>query len=287
MSTNRSDVGRVRLRRNLGRLILQVTLILAAAAFIYPLVFMISGSFKPVNELTHLPPTIVPKEFVLTGFEKLLTGTSFPRWFMNSVLVAAIRVTLTLVVAGMAAFALASYEFRLKKVVFVAVVASVLLPFEALYLPLLSLMVDLGWLNTYLSVTVPFVASGFAVFVLYQYMQTLPSGLLDAARVDGASEWRVFWSVAVPVSRPAFGAVAIILFLQSWNSFLWPLVAMQRTESFLLPVGLTSLLTTAFFNPDIWTSVLAASTLMTIPIVVIFVLMQRRFVEALTGSIHG
>jgi ABC-type glycerol-3-phosphate transport system permease component len=287
MIARRSAAQRVKLGRDLRRLLLQVTVTLAAVAFIYPLVFMISGAFKPVSELTHLPPTILPQEVVLTGFQRLLTETSFPRWFLNSVLVALIRVSLTLIVAGMAAFAMASYDFRFKKVIFAGVVASVLLPFEALYMPLLSVMIDLGWLNTYLAVTVPFVASGFAVFVLYQYLQALPPGLLDAARVDGASEWRVFWNVAVPVSRPAFGAVAIILFLQSWNSFLWPLVAMQRTESFLLPVGLTSLLTTAFFSPEVWTAVLAASTLMTIPIIVVFVLMQRRFVEALTGSIHG
>jgi ABC-type glycerol-3-phosphate transport system permease component len=278
---------RARPGRRIGHLVIYVTLTAAAIAVAYPLIFMVSGSFKPVAELTSLPPTVIPKVFTLDGYVTLLRDTSFLAWFGNSVVVAVIRVGLTIVVSAMAAFALAAYEFRFRRVVLLTVLASVLLPFEAIYLPLLSIMIDLGWLNTYAAVTIPFLASGFAVFVLHQFMISLPGDLLDAARVDGASEWRVFWNVAVPLSRPAFGAIGIILFLLSWNSFLWPLVAMQRTEAFLLPVGLTSLLTTAFFQPEIWTAVLAASTLITIPVVVIFLIMQRRFVEGMTGSLHG
>ena len=232
---------------------------------------------------THVPaPDPHPREpFDPGGYEQLAT-TGFPRWFANSIVVTALRVTLTILVSSMAAFAFAIYRFPFRRTLFIVVVGSLLLPFEVLYLPLLSLMIDLDWMNTYRALILPFVASGFSVFVIHQYMVSLPSELIQAARVDGASEWRIYWNVAMPLARPILGAISVILFIQTWNSFFWPLIVLQDTDLFVLPVGLTALLARVFHEQDMWTAVLAGSTLMTIPMVVVFLVMQRQLVAGLT-----
>ena len=268
-------------RRRAIRILIQVLLVIAALAALYPLIFMVSGSFKRVSELTSLPPTLLPRAVDTGGYETLAT-TGFPRWFANSILVTGLRVGLTILVSSMAAFAFAVYRFPFRRTLFILVVGSLLLPFEVLYLPLLSLMIDLDWMNTYRALILPFVASGFTVFVIHQYMVSLPSELIQAARVDGASEWGIYWKVALPLSRPILGAVGVILFIQTWNSFFWPLIVLQDTDLFVLPVGLTALLARVFHEQDMWTAVLAGSTLMTIPMVIVFLVMQRHLVAGLT-----
>ena len=268
-------------RRRAIRILIQVLLVIAALAALYPLIFMVSGSFKRVSELTSLPPTLLPRAVDTGGYETLAT-TGFPRWFANSILVTGLRVGLTLLVSSMAAFAFAVYRFPFRRTLFILVVGSLLLPFEVLYLPLLSLMIDLDWMNTYRALILPFVASGFTVFVIHQYMVSLPSELIQAARVDGASEWGIYCRVALPLSRPILGAVGVILFIQTWNSFFWPLIVLQDTDLFVLPVGLTALLARVFHEQDMWTAVLAGSTLMTIPMVIVFLVMQRHLVAGLT-----
>ena len=278
-SVGTTDVSRY--RRRAVRVLIQVLLVIAALAALYPLIFMMSGSFKRVSELTSLPPTLIPRAFNPEGYERLAT-TGFPRWFANSIVVTGLRVGLTILVSSMAAFAFAVYRFPFRRTLFIVVVGSLLLPFEVLYLPLLSLMIDLDWMNTYRALILPFVASGFSVFVIHQYMVSLPSELIQAARVDGASEWRIYWNVAMPLSRPILGAVGVILFIQTWNSFFWPLIMLQDTDLFVLPVGLTALLARVFHEQDMWTVVLAGSTLMTIPMVIVFLVMQRQLVAGLT-----
>jgi len=268
-------------RRRAVRILIQALLVVAALVALYPLIFMVSGSFKRVSELTSLPPTLIPRAFDPGGYEQLAT-TGFPRWFANSIVVTALRVSLTILVSSMAAFAFAIYRFPFRRTLFIVVVGSLLLPFEVLYLPLLSLMIDLDWMNTYRALILPFVASGFSVFVIHQYMVSLPSELIQAARVDGASEWRIYWNVAMPLARPILGAISVILFIQTWNSFFWPLIVLQDTDLFVLPVGLTALLARVFHEQDMWTAVLAGSTLMTIPMVIVFLVMQRQLVAGLT-----
>ena len=167
-------------RRRAVRILIQVLLVVAALLALYPLIFMVSGSFKRVSELTSLPPTLIPRAFEPGGYEQLAT-TGFPRWFANSIVVTALRVSLTILVSSMAAFAFAVYRFPFRRTLFIIVVGSLLLPFEVLYLPLLSLMIDLDWMNTYQALILPFVASGFSVFVIHQYMVSLPSELIQAA----------------------------------------------------------------------------------------------------------
>lgn len=277
--TGSSDVSLY--RRRTVRILIQVLLVVAALVALYPLIFMVSGSFKRVSELTSLPPTLIPRAFDPRGYEKLAM-TGFPRWFANSIVVTALRVGLTILVSSMAAFAFTVYRFPFRRPLFIIVVGSLLLPFEVLYLPLLSLMIDLDWMNTYRALILPFVASGFSVFVIHQYMVSLPTELIQAARVDGASEWRIYWNVAMPLARPILGAISVILFIQTWNSFFWPLIVLQDTDLFVLPVGLTALLARVFHEQDLWTAVLAGSTLMTIPMVIVFLVMQRHLVAGLT-----
>jgi ABC-type glycerol-3-phosphate transport system permease component len=266
------------------QILLHVVLLGFAFFSIYPLLFMLSGSIKPVSELTSLPPNLIPERFTVDGYSHLFEKTSFARWFVNSIVVTTLRVLLTLIVAAMAAFSFAAYHFRFRRLLFLMVIGSVLLPFEVIYLPLLKIIIDIGWVNTYQALIVPFIASGFSVFVLHQFMVTIPPSLFEAARADGGSEWQLFRYVAVPVSRPAFGALGIILFLQAWNSFFWPMIVLHDPEKFVLPVGVMSILGSAFHEQQFMTAALAASTLMTIPLIIVFLALQKQFVAGLTRA---
>jgi len=280
-ATNSSSAG----ASSRSRKILLHAVMLGFAFFaIYPLLFMLSGSLKPVHELTSLPPNLVPERLTVDGYSHLFEETPFVRWFINSVVVTTLRVLLTLIVAAMAAFSFAAYNFKFRRLLFLMVIGSVLLPFEVIYLPLLKLTIDIGWVNTYQALIVPFIASGFSVFVLHQFMVTIPPSLFEAARADGSSEWQLFRYVAVPVSRPAFGALGIILFLQAWNSFFWPLIVLHDPEKFVLPVGATSILGRAFHEQQFMTAALAASVLMTIPLILVFLALQKQFVAGLTRA---
>jgi ABC-type glycerol-3-phosphate transport system permease component len=280
-----------KLARWAGLALIAVVIVLGLVFTIYPFIFMLGGTLKTNKEIFSLPPTILPPTWQFQNWPALFADTSFARWLLNSVIVVVIRLPLSLFLCSLGAFALAKYQFPGRTIVFWLVIATIMVPFEAIYIPLYFIMLKLGWLDTYQALIVPFAASAFGIFMLRQYMVSVPDEFIDAAKVDGASGWWIYRSVMVPLSLPALGAIAIILFLATWNSYFWPIIAANGKEVLTIPLGLTWLISggaaEAMKGPQ-WHLAMVVSTISILPLLLTFLLAQRQFIAGLTsGGVKG
>ena len=266
---------------SLANILLLIGVVLAAVPFIY----MISASFKPQNEIFTFPVQIIPKEPYLDNYTTLIGETLYLRWFFNTAIVAVGRTTLSLFLCMLAGFAFAKYDFPFRRVLFVMVLASFTLPFEVVLIPLYTMMVRLGWLNTYWVLIVPFAASAFGIFLARQYALALPTELMEAARIDGSSELGIFFRIALPNLRPALAVMGIIFFQASWNDFLWPLIVLNDSKMYVINLALPTL--RGPYN-DQYGLVLGGAVIAVIPIIIIFFAMQRYFIEGImAGALKG
>jgi multiple sugar transport system permease protein len=258
-------------------------LLLTAGAFLMvaPLLWMVLASFKTLPEILTVPPTILPKSFRFDNFVTVLRDTEFVRYFINSVIVSTITVASVLVTSSMAGYAFAKFEFPGKNVLFVLVLATMMVPFQVRVIPLYVLANDLNLLDSYLGLVLPGLVDAFGIFLMRQYMQSIPSDLIDAARVDGASELRIFVKIILPLAKPALSALAIFTLVASWESFLWPLLVVSSPTMFTLPLGLAQFSGRFITRVDLQ---MAASTLTVLPLLIVFLFMQRRFIEGMATS---
>ncbi len=266
---------------SLANILLLIGVVLAAVPFIY----MISASFKPQNEIFTFPVQIIPKEPYLDNYTTLFGETLYLRWFFNTAIVAVGRTALSLFLCMLAGFAFAKYEFPFRRVLFVMVLASFTLPFEVVLIPLYTMMVRFGWLNTYWVLIIPFAASAFGIFLARQYALALPTELMEAARIDGSSELGIFFRIALPNLRPALAVMGIIFFQASWNDFLWPLIVLNDSTMYVINLALPTL--RGPYN-DQYGLVLGGAVIAVIPIIIIFFAMQRYFIEGImAGALKG
>ena len=274
-----------RVQMRVWQVIVNAVLLFAVFLLIMPYAYMISASFKEGHEIFSIPIEILPQGFYLGNFEILFLQTNFPRWFLNSVFVGLSRMALAVVVSVMAGYAFAKFDFRFKNVLFVFVLATLTLPIYVLIVPLYDMMVTLGWTDRYVALILPFAAQAIGVFLARQYLLSVPDEILDAARVDGATEWGVFWRVVLPLSTPVMAVLGILFFTTAWNDFVWPLVVMTEDNKFPVALGLPTLL--GPYRQE-YGAVMAGSFLSTLPIIIVFLIAQRRFIEALTaGAVKG
>ena len=274
-----------RLRQRLMVLLTNGILIGAVFLTAVPFLYMISASIKPQNEIFTFPVQFLPKVIFTENYVGLLTETLFLRWFLNTFIVAVGRASLSLLLCMLAGFAFAKYEFPLKRFLFIFILASLTLPFEILLVPLYKMMVTFGWLNTYAVLIVPFAASAFGIFLSRQYCLSIPTELMEAARIDGSGEIGIFFRIALPNLQPAIAVLAILFFNGAWNDFLWPLIVINDRTMLVVNLALPTLR-----GPygDQYGLVLAGAVLSTVPIILIFVMMQRYFIEGLmAGAVKG
>ncbi|MGQ0603611.1 MAG: carbohydrate ABC transporter permease [Anaerolineales bacterium] len=276
--------------RSLPAILLNTFLWLTALIILVPFAWMITSAFKPVSELFVTPLTLLPKQPTLQNFADLFAATStsaqgssaaFPRWYLNSILVATISTLLISFFCSLAGFGFAKYKFRGKNLMMSVVLGSMAVPFIVVTIPLFIMMANLQLLNNFAALILPFMAPAFGIFMMTQYMRSLPDELLDAARIDGASEFRIYWQIVLPLIRPALGALAIFMFLQVWNSYFWPLLIMNDTANYTLPVGLGAI-RGENFKLENYGRVLAGSVLTSAPMVLVFLALQRQFISGLT-----
>jgi ABC-type glycerol-3-phosphate transport system permease component len=260
-------------------------LVLGAVLTFGPFYWMVVSSFKPQSEIFTSVLTPLPTDPTLEHYRSLLGRTPFLRWTFNSIVFALGTTFLSLFFSTLAGFAFAKYEFRGKRVLFAVVLASVSIPQFVTIIPVYGLMVKLGLTNTYLGLILPFSVNALVIFLMRQYILGIPSELLDAARIDGSSEFGLFHRVIVPVIRPAIGAAGIFVFLTTWNQYLWPLIMAQSNDMMVAPVGLATLRSLYVIE---YGQIMAGATLSTLPILLLFVLMQQQFVAGLTsGALKG
>jgi len=265
--------------------VLNVLVIFGVVITVLPYVYMVTASFRTQGELYSLPVTIFPREWTDANYLKLFNDTEFVRWYGNTIWVAGLRTLLGVYFAAAAGYAFAKFDFRFKRFLFFTVLATLILPFHVLLIPLFVMMADFGWVDNYLAIIVPGLVSAFNIFLMRQYTESVPNELLDAARIDGASEFGIFHRIVLPLVRPGLGVVAILTFVQTWNDFLWPLIVLHDSSKYLLSIGIATM--DGPYDVEVG-AIMAASFLSTVPILLIFVLMQRQIIAGLTrGAIRG
>ena len=214
-----------------------------------------------------------------SNYRNLWKTVPYNRYFVNSVFIATASTLLTLFFCSLGGYAFAKYKFRGQKILFGILLASMMVPFQVLLVPLFGLMYDIGWLNSYKAIVIPFSVGAFGVFLMRQFIVTIPSELLDAARIDGCSEFGIYYRIVLPIIKPALGALTIYSFLGSWNGYLWPLIILRDEAKYTLPVGLANLV--GIYRQD-YGMLMAGTLLSLMPIVILFLAMQREFVQGIT-----
>ena len=266
------------------RVLRYAVLILLALVFVSPLVFMIVTSFKTRGEAASLPPTWWPNPFSTEAYGTVTgAGTETPvlRWFTNSMLAAAAHAALVVTTSAMAAYALARMDFKGKKIVFAMIIATLFVPPVILIIPNYLIVAQLYWLNTLIAIIVPTAASAFGVFFLRQFFISLPMELEEAARLDGANRWQVFWKVVLPLSRPALVTLAMLSFLTNYNDFLWPVYVLFSPDVQTLPAGLSTLQTANAVRYDL---LMAGAVVASVPVLALYLGAQRFIIEGVSRS---
>jgi multiple sugar transport system permease protein len=259
-------------------------LIALALLFISPLIFMLVTSFKTRADAVSLPPTWLPNPFSIEAYRTVLaldTQTPVLRWFGNSMLAAAMHALLVVTTSALAAYPLARMQFPGKKIVFAAIVATLFVPPVILIIPNYLIVGELFWLDTLLAIVVPTAASAFGVFFLRQFFLGLPLELEEAARLDGANRWQVFFRIVLPLSRPALVTLAMLAFLTNYNDFLWPVYVLFSPEAQTLPAGLSTLQTANAVRYDL---LMAGAVVASVPVLLLYVAAQRFIIEGVSRS---
>jgi multiple sugar transport system permease protein len=260
-------------------------MVLLAAFFLFPLVFMFVAAFKQDASILPDSDTIkafVPHPYVGTdNFASAADRANLWRVFFNSMVISTFIVGLGLIVNSLFGYALARLRFRGRNVLIASIVALIIIPFEALAVPLLFITAELGWLDTYHVQILPFVANPLFVYLFYTFFLNVPMSLEEAARVDGAGPVRTFVSVVAPLAKPAYATMAILGFLFSWGQYLWPVMVTRGVDFRPLPVGIGVFKNTP---PVQWGDIMAYAALMTLPVLVIFLIFQRHFVQGVASS---
>lgn len=250
---------------------------------VFPFVWMVASSFKTGPELAARPIVWLPGTLYLGGYAGLAADISLARVFFNSLFTTSCITVGILLTSSLSGYALAKLQFPGRDVLFVFVLSTMMVPFFVLLIPLYYITKEFGWLDSYQGLIVPNLVTAFGIFLLRQYLLSLPGELLDAGRIDGSGEFGLFWKIALPLARPALGALAIFSFMFQWDSFLWPLIILQHPQMMTIPVALTTLQTFAGYieNENI---LMAGTTLAVLPVLLVFLMAQRQFIQGITLS---
>ncbi|MFL2001221.1 MULTISPECIES: carbohydrate ABC transporter permease [unclassified Microbacterium] len=265
-----------------GRVLTYTVLVVGLLVWLVPFAWMLLGSVKTQREILQRPPTWWPQEFTWDNFTAWFGELNFGQFFGNSVLVALFTVLGNLVFCSMVGYALAKMDFPGKRALFLVVMLTLMVPGVVTFVPLFVMVSSLGLVNSYAALILPFVTTPLGVFLMRQFMLGIPDSLLEAARIDGAGELRVFARIVMPLCGPPLATLGILTFLASWNNFLWPLVAAQSEGMYTLPVAL-SLYSTGQNATD-YGLLLAGSVLVIAPIIVLFVFLQRYFIQGIAST---
>ncbi|NLP45466.1 MAG: carbohydrate ABC transporter permease [Epulopiscium sp.] len=270
------------------RIFLLIFFIILSVLILLPFYAILLASFKPGGELIRhgLNLRIQSDILSLNNYRFLFTGEhSYFTWFKNSMVLTILQVICTLIVSATVGYGFAVYDFKLKIPLFICVLLIMMVPFEILMLPLYQQTIKMNLINTKLGILLPFMANSSIIFFFIQYLTGIPRDIIDAGRVDGATEYGIFLRLILPIMKPAFAAMGILAGMNSWNNFLWPLLVFRESEKFTLPIGLNTLLTPYGNNYDL---LIVGSCFSILPIFILFLCFQQYFIEGMTaGSIKG
>lgn len=261
-----------------------VLLLAGALVTVGPFAWMFSTSLKPDAEVFKFPPSAFTGDPQWHNYIELFQVIPFGRAFLNSLIITVSITILQLIVCSMAAYAFACMTFRGREVLFLVYLAALMVPSQVTLIPNFMFVRQLGWIDTYQGLILPFAFSSFGTFLLRQYFKTIPRELLEAARLDKCGHWRIYFYIVLPLARPALGALAIFAFVSQWNNFLWPLITTTRPEMQTVQVALATL--QGQFNTD-WPLLMTGSVLAVAPVLIIFIFGNRAFISGLTAGSFG
>ncbi len=264
---------------------------IVSAIICFPLLAGLIASFRPGRELIRkgLSISLDPSSMNLNNYNYLFCGNADSKkywmWFKNSMVLTVVTVALTLIICYFVAYSITMYEFRFKRLFFLLVIATMMVPFEILMLPLYKEIIAFKLIDTMAGVMLPGLCASSTIFFFHQYMKSLPKELLDSGRIDGANEYRIAVSIMMPIAKPAFSAMAILCAMGAWNNMLWPMLIFRSANKFTLTIGLNTLLTPYGNNYDM---LIAGSMMAIIPILILFLLFQKYIVDGMTaGAVKG
>jgi len=301
-ATRRKGGWQRKFRRSSWKSLIYALLIGGTVISIFPFAWMVSASFQPLSEMFSYPPHWIPQHATIQHYVNFFHGTRYQsvqdigRWILNSAYVAIAVTLLQMFFNSLMAYQFAKRKFPGRDLIFFLFIATMMIPGQVTLIPTYLVLKHVplfggnniagfgghGWLDSYWGLIVPVAVSPFGIFLMRQYFKTIPDELLDAARIDGASEFRIFWRIAMPLARPALAAMAIFTFTYFWDDFFWPLIIISSPSLYTLPLGLASF---ASANKTIWTLIMAGSVIATVPVIIVFIIFQKNFVRgiALTG----
>jgi len=252
---------------------------------LFPFIWMLSTSFKSPGEIFTQTPTFIPVQATLDNYRNLLQSANLGRSFLNSLVFATGMTILSVLCNAMAAYGFAKLSFPGREKIFALLLLTMMVPGQVTMMPVFLILKTLGFLNSFVGLIIPGIASVFGIFMLRQFMQAIPEEILEAARIDGCSEYRIFFSIMLPLCRPVLATLAIFSFIGAWNEFFWPLVIMLREDMQTLPVALANL--NGQFNTD-WGLLMAGSVLVVVPVILVFLLAQKHYIKGIAaGGVKG
>ncbi|MCE7791757.1 carbohydrate ABC transporter permease [Salipaludibacillus sp. CUR1] len=252
------------------------------AIMLIPIVWMFWVSFKPINSIVTVIGELLTPPYTMESYVRVQESSMIWRWTINSVIVGVIQTAGTLLLSSLAAFAISRIPFKGKTFIFLLILAGLMVPVEATIVPLYEMIVQLGWVNSYPALILPGIALPLGVLILKQFYDGIPNDLMEAAKIDGANLLRIWWSIFLPLSRTSMAALAIFIFVQSWNNFLWPLLVANDQSMMTLPVAIPTFQSS--FTTDL-TVPMAANVLASIPALIFFLIFQKQIIKgiAMTG----
>ncbi len=267
-------------KRRAARWFLYLILLIGGLGMIFPFVWMIASSLKSAQDIYSL--SLIPPSPTLDNYRTVLQDTSYVRWFLNSLGIAAVTTASVAFFDSLAGYTLAKFRFPGSFVIFIVILSTLMVPTEMLVIPWFMMSIEFGWTDSYWGIMFPGVISAFGVFLMRQFFSGVPNDLIDAARIDGFTEFQIFWKIAIPLVKPALAALCIFTFLGNWNAYIWPLIVVRSEEIRTLPVGI------AFFSSESGSAfhlIMAAAALATIPVILVFLIFQKQIIKGivLTG----
>jgi len=256
-------------------------MIIAALIVLVPFIWMITTSFMRSGESFAYPPRFFPKKITLEQYTILFRDLHFLRNFLNSFAVASLMTISSLFINSLAGFAFAKYSFKARKFIFTSFLATMVIPAQVGMLPVFLILRQMGMLNTYWGLILPGAVSAFNIFFFRQYMTTIPTDLIDSARIDGCSDFKIYWRIVLPLARPALVTLGLFTFLGTWNDFMWPLIVMNKDTMYTLPVALANLMGEHAPDTEL---MMAGSVVTTLPIMVLFLALQKSYVSGLVAG---
>ena len=262
--------------------LMHAVLILVTIAAVIPVMWTFTTSVKPLDEVYAYPPRWIPSVFMWENYTKAWNAAPFAQYTLNSIFVTSVIIFSQLLFAVLAAYVFARLQFPGRDLIFLAFLATMMVPTQVVVVPTFLIFKYLGWIDTYMGLTVPFLVSAFGIFLIRQSFMAIPEELIDAARIDGAGHARIIWNLLIPNSTPAFLSFALLTFTWRWNDYFWPLIMTNSTAMRTLPVGLVFLRSSE--GSVEWNVVMAAATFVIMPVIVLFVVLQKYFVQGVLSS---